>query len=101
MIFDRLTVLRAMFPGALRRVAPAVSRRWREAQAREPDLAADLIGMGAVLAMQPRGADGVMLDREGLAYEAGRRDLALEVLALMGVGPDELIKLMEMDNASD
>lgn len=91
-----------MFPGSIKRAAPAVVARWRDAARRRPELVADVIGMGGVLAMQPRKAGAVKLSPEGLAYEAGRRDLALELLTLMGASTDELKIMMEIsDEAVD
>lgn len=101
MIFDRLTILRAIF--SERRAAGKAARRWQGARLREPRLMADLIGMGGVLAMQPRAFENgvelpVQIAPERLAYEAGRRDLALELLALMGVSPHELSSMMERND---
>lgn len=99
-MFDRLSALKAMFPGALRAAAPVIARRWRRAVATDPDLARDLIGMGLMVAMQPRDDAGATdLTPQRLAYDAGRRDLALELLALAGAGPDDIRNLMEPENA--
>ncbi len=99
MAFDRIAVLQQMFSGAARMFAAPVAGRWRKAARIEPELMRDVIGMGFVLAMQPR-IDGLpQIDSAQLAYDAGRRDLALEILALMGAGTDEILKLMENEHA--
>jgi hypothetical protein len=95
MIFDRLSVMAWLFPGPLRNAAPVVARRWRTAAAEQPELVTDLIGMGQVLALST--AEGAS-DPHRLAYEAGRRDLALELIALMGVRAYEINQLMEKDH---
>ncbi len=98
-IWDKITYLRALFP--TKAAAADVARRWYRARTREPDLAADLIRMGGVLLAQPAGPDGVgALDANRLAYEAGRRDLALELLAMMQLTIAELNSLMEDSDGS-
>lgn len=74
------------------RAARDVARRWRAARDRSPELATDLMRMGCV--MQPVGAP---LDPQRLAYEAGRRDLAQEMLALMNISIDELNELAQQE----
>jgi hypothetical protein len=94
MILNRLQLILARFvpgPGAV-----ASARRWRAARERDPALLPELLMLGGVA--QPTGLAAA--DRTGrmdpcrLAYEAGRRDLALELAALMGVSPDDLSTLM-------
>jgi hypothetical protein len=101
MIFDRWSVFRALFPGA--RDAARVARRWQAARVTEPKLLADVLALGQVLALQPRlgGPDGTApapIDPQRLAYEAGRRDMALELAALMGVSNHELATMMELND---
>lgn len=96
MIWDRLSVLRTLFVG--RGVASDVARRWRAA--RDPALAADILRLGGVLTLQPvRIVGGVPevepIDPQRLAYEAGRRDFAIQLLALMGLTITEINSLME------
>jgi len=79
----RLAIILSRFVGA--RAAREAARRWREAQRIAPGLAQDIIRLGGVMA--PTGAP---LDPQRLAYEAGRRDLAHEVLALMTLSTDEI-----------
>jgi hypothetical protein len=74
------------------RVALNMARRWGRARHDCPDLARDVAQLGAVYV--PAGAPP---DAQRLAYEAGRRDLALEVLALMGLTPDEINHLSTLE----
>lgn len=99
MIFDRLSTLVAAF-GLNNPVAPDVARRWRAAFGRDPRLPEDVIRLSGLLACQPvRMVHGVPevapIDPHRLAYEAGRRDMALLLLAQGGVTNDELNNMME------
>jgi hypothetical protein len=101
MIFDRMTVFKVLFPQA--RAAARTARRWQAARLREPLLMADVLALGQVLALQPRqsGTDGTLpvpIDPQRLAYEAGRRDIALELAALMGVSNHELSLMLEKND---
>lgn len=104
MILDRFSIFRAMFPfSGGRRVAGELASRWRRAFVRDPDLAGDLIGLGRVLALRPALFDDGAevpepIDPVRLAYEQGRRDMAVQLLALMGVTDTELAKLMELND---
>ncbi|VDS07909.1 hypothetical protein PARHAE_01089 [Paracoccus haematequi] len=97
MIWDRFTVIRALIPH--KPSTGDTARRWRNARAVAPELAADVIRFSGLLTMQPaRFVDGFStpeLDPARLAYEAGRRDLGLQLLALMGVSQTELNAMME------
>lgn len=100
MIWNPLTILAAVFPSAGRREAAACSRRWQAALSRDPRLQLDLIRLGGVLALQPvRVVDGFPepepIEPQRLAYEAGRRDFALQLLALGNLTPEDLNILME------
>lgn len=105
MMLDRFSIFRAMFPFAGgRRVAADMAARWQRAFVRDPALAGDLIGLGRVLALRPvLIEDGIEvpepIDPARLAYDQGQRDMAVKLLALMGVTNSELSKLMEMDDA--
>lgn len=66
-------------------VARDLAKRWRNARERDPALVTDLIRLGGV--MLPAGPPP---DAQRAAYEAGRRDAIIELLALMQVSPDEL-----------
>jgi hypothetical protein len=98
MIWDRNIILRTLFP--TRAAATPVARRWRAAAAKDRALPADMIRMGGVLTLQPvRLVDGFPevepLDPLRLAYEAGRRDFAMQILALMDLSIDDMNTLME------
>jgi hypothetical protein len=103
MIWDRLSVIASVFPHSARNEAVRMARRWGAAGAAEARLAEDLIRLGGVLTLQPVTlTDGFPetepVPVEQLAYQAGRRDLALQLLALMGLTPFELNKLMKEDD---
>lgn len=97
MIFDRVTIIRALIPD--KRATGALARRWRNAREVNPDLAKDVIGFSGLMVMQPHRYDNGVgtpeLDPAVLAYEAGKRDLGLQLLALMGVSQSELNAMME------
>ena len=104
-MFDRRSVLAVLFPalpaGERRRARAALSARWSAARWNAPDLIADLVGMGGLLAMTPL-QDGLPdTDPQRLAYAQGRRDLAMELLALMGAGPEEITRLFTEANNAD
>ncbi|RIA01343.1 MULTISPECIES: hypothetical protein [Cereibacter] len=105
MIWNPLTILVGFFPSAARREAAACSKRWQAAAARDPRLTLDIIRMGGVLDLQPvRLVDGYPepepIDPQRLAYEAGRRDFAMQLLALAHLTPDDLNILMETNDAA-
>jgi hypothetical protein len=94
MIWTKLPFLRALFPS--RGAAGEVAKRWFTVRTHEPQLAHDLIRLGGILSAQPTGPDGPeLLDPARMAYEAGRRDLALSLLAMMSLTVSELNELME------
>jgi catalase (peroxidase I) len=108
MIWAPFQILRATFaagpdPAEARAAAAAAAagaHRWAQAAARTPELRADLIRLGGVLALQPARFEAGFEVREPidpvrLAYEAGQRDMALRLLALMGTTPETLIPMME------
>lgn len=102
MIFDRLTLFRALF--RRREAAGPVVARWAAAAEREPELVADVIRVGGVLAALPaRYADGVEVsepfDPIRFGRIQGRRELALDLLAMMTIGGHDLQRLMENDDA--
>jgi len=97
-VLDRMAIFRALFPD--RAAAGAVAARWRAARDADPELMGDLIRLGKVLQLQDKivDADGTALDRTDAAevmYDRGRRDLAVELVALMGVTDRELAQMME------
>jgi len=97
MIWDKLAILRTIFPS--REGASVYGARWKSAADRERALAGDVIRLSGLLALQPRqDAEVASLDPIRLAYEAGRRDLGLELLSLMNLTHTELANLMEDNN---
>jgi len=99
-IFDRIGIIRALFPA--KAVAADIAARWSRAAMAEPDLATDVLAIGGVLAIQPdiyqHGVpQGAPIDPVRLAYEAGRADLAKQLCALMGLTVTELNSMMEDD----
>lgn len=108
MIWDRMGVLRALFPA--RRAAAPVAARWAEAAEREPALLADVIRLGGLLAAPPvRFVDGLPVsttwaepvDPIALARAEGRRTLALELGAMMGLDAFQLSTLMTEETTRD
>lgn len=99
-LFARIPLIQALFPS--KRPAADAALRWTRAGRDEPRLMGDLIAFGGVLALRPDGYDagtpmGLPIDPVRLAYEAGRRDLAVQLCAMMGLTHDELTFLMEDD----
>lgn len=92
MIWNRLAVFSTLFPGSALQQARSSARRWRRAFADEPALAEDLIRLGGVLVMTPPNPAGPSVEQ--LAYEAGRRDFALQLLAMGGLSPWQLNQMM-------
>ena len=74
--------------------------RWARAFREDPRLRADLIELGEVLAQFPHLYDNGTrvpdaMNGERLAYERGRTDMALAILAMGGLTDYELSNLME------
>jgi hypothetical protein len=100
-LFDRIGLIRALFPTPA--TGGAAARRWSRAALAEPELAADLIRLSGLLAIQPDiWLDGqptnAPVDPIRLAINDGRQDLARQLLALMGTTPRELQSMMENDD---
>ena len=100
MIWNRIPILATLFPSSARREAAQAARRWRKAVAGDPALQSDLIRIGGLLTMQPvQFQDGfpepLPIDPQRLAYEAGRRDLAIQLLALAGLTTFEMNSIMK------
>lgn len=94
-IWNRLSVLQGFVPFSQRALARRRVRRWTDAAKSDSRLAIDLITLGGIMAAQPAALqDGwpspALPDPQALAYQAGRRDLALQLLALMSLTPLEL-----------
>jgi len=84
---------------ASRKAARRRAARWAMAQQRDPDLAVDVIHMGRVLALAPVDTVGRLAANDiQLAYEQGRRDLAIDLLAMMSINQAEFLQMMESDD---
>jgi len=99
MIWHRLPYLAALFAPAPPNDPKAArcARRWSAAADRDPELAEDLIRLSGLLVTQPvdpASGTALPLDATRLAYEAGRRDFALQLLAMMQLSPSDLDRLM-------
>lgn len=97
-IFDRISTWSTFLP------APAIAKdrlvRWAAAADRDPKIVTDLIVLGGVMKMQDFNmVDGspepVATSEIQHAYERGRRELALQLLSLAGIGPAELANLLQ------
>lgn len=105
MIWNRLSILKSTGIFAGPREAARTARRWRMAKAAAPGIENDLIVLGGVLTMQPvphlaAAPAPQPIDPLRLSYEAGRRDLAIQLLSLMGLNTTEMNALMtENDDA--
>ena len=112
-IFNKFGILRALFGRPLPENATAEhlraaiaeadaaaadpARRWSKAAKVEPELLNDVIRLGDILTMQPfaGGQLTAPLDPLRLAYEAGRRDFAVQLATMMGLTYTDLNTLME------
>jgi hypothetical protein len=98
MIWNRLAIFATVFrPGTPRSVERDCIQRWHKAVAAQPALAEDLIRLGGVLTLSPP-RDGPP-SVEQLAYEAGRRDFALQLLSVAGLSPYQLNQMMDDPDA--
>lgn len=94
-VWDRLTTIFSIGLFGDTKGAAQLSRRWNREGRRDPALMADLINMGGVLQL----TDTDKLDpNQRLAYEAGRRDLALQLLAMAKLDHSELNNLLGDDD---
>jgi hypothetical protein len=104
-ILDRLSIFRAIWPfRGGHKVARETASRWQRAADRDPGLMRDIVALGRVLSLRPAlFQDGAEvpepIDPVRLAYDQGRRDLAVQIIALMGVTETELAQLLENDHA--
>lgn len=99
-IWNRLSILSGFVPFTARNVAIRRARRWTQVARADSRLAEDLIILGGIMTAQPAILqDGWpspdLPDPQRLAYEAGRRDLALQLLSLMSLTPLELNTLAQ------
>lgn len=99
-VWSPASILAARF-GARRRAAE-FAERWRRAFARDAALKQDLIRLGGILELPTVDlTEGVPAIEDKtpfqLGCEAGRRALALELLALGQIDPNELLETMETE----
>ena len=111
-LFHRLGAIGAIFAqkeqpppnvaAALRAQAGDLAERWSRARRKDPELLGDVIRLGGILTAEPF-EDGQVVDLNPnrVLYEKGRRDLALQLCALMGVDHTEMTILMETNDAHD
>lgn len=77
-----------------------LARRWSRAARDAPELRGDVIRLGGLLVAQPsQGGEVLPLDPYRLAYDAGRRDLALQLAAMMALTPYDLNAILEDPDA--
>jgi len=80
-----------------------MARRWRRAFAADPELASDLIRLGGILTLPAeRQVNGEAapdpVDPYKTEREQGARILAIKILALGGMTPNEMKQLMERND---
>lgn len=108
MTFPRLSILQGLF-GPFQGNAPAreaakqMGRRWRKALARDPELRHDLIALGGLYTQPPVNMvngfpQAGTMDLYQCGREAGRGELARQLLALGGLTIEEFNTLMEDDH---
>lgn len=100
MIFNPFAVVASFLPSV--RAAQVVALRWQRAAHAEPKIVEDLIVLGRVLAKQPAEyQDGQEIpkpiDPSRVLMDAGRRELALELLALTQINPATLANMIGDD----
>ena len=106
MIWDKILTLMKLTPGN-RRAAQRLASRWSAVAEEQPALVQDVIRLGGVLAEEPKRFDEEgyevldPIDPYRMAIERGRRELALELLALMSINGAELQQLMEQNSDLD
>lgn len=109
MILQRMAILQGLFGvfkggPAARYAAAQMARRWQPVGARYPELRRDLLTLGGVFQQPPivmengQPSPGHKTEYQ-CGREDGRRELATQLLALMGLTPDDLNQLLEDDDA--
>lgn len=103
MIIDRLSILASLF-GRNRQAAAQFAKRWHKAAAQQPELRADLMRLGGLFVLPPvHMVDGypepVTVEPYQSGREAGRRELAMQLLAACGVTIEEINQMMENQDA--
>lgn len=101
MIFNRLPLIRYFF-GEINATVE-MARRWQRAFAADPELANDLIRLGKILTLPAeRQVNGEAapdpVDPYKTEREQGMRILAIKILALGGMTPNEMKQLMEKND---
>jgi len=96
-VFARYGIFKRLF---IRHRLPVESvdraRRWAMVADQHPELAEDIIIMGEIVALgDVDETNRLNSGPEQLAYERGRRDLALDLLAMMHLTPFELNQLLK------
>jgi hypothetical protein len=117
-LFHKLSILRAIFGqplpetatiedlrdavAAADHAAAAPARRWWAAAQADPELLGDVIRLGDVFTTQPfaGGQLAAPIDPLRLAYEHGRRDMALQLATMMTLSIHDLNQLMETNDAN-
>lgn len=117
-LFHKIGVLRALFGqpvpdvasieefraavDAADHAAADPARRWWKAAQADPELLGDVIRLGDVFTTQPfaGGQLAAPIDPLRLAYENGRRDLALQLATMMTLSVHDLNQLMETNDAN-
>ena len=97
MIWNPLSVLRAIT--ASPRHANVMAARWQAAVQADPRLVEDMISLGRIMESLPVDLEGGVperapVDANQLLIDQGRRELALELLALMNVNRADLALMM-------
>lgn len=104
MIWERTAYVHSIF-GQTSEAAAECAKRWQHAFAKQPSLPEDIIRLSGLMEVQPvEMTNGfpqpATIDPHALAYEAGKRDLGLKLLALGHITPLELNSLMEQPDVS-
>ncbi len=94
----------AMFAAenAAKAAAAEPAARWAKAAARDRELLGDVLRLGGVLTTQPLagGELSAPIDPLRLAYETGRRDMALQLATMMSLSLPELATMLEINDAT-
>jgi hypothetical protein len=94
-LWNPLAIMETIGLFASKAGAGEVAQRWNRAERRDGELMADVMNLGGVLAMTTR--EGVPPDQV-LAYDAGRRDFALQLLAMGKLSIYDLNQLLGDDD---
>ncbi|SEN60340.1 hypothetical protein [Palleronia pelagia] len=105
-ISNPLAVLRSIFPQHAPEAATGFAARWSRAFARDEELMGDLIVHGGLMVTQPVQMDQgfpspAPIDPYRLAYEAGRRDLAVQLLSAGNVTHTDIQNMLKEQRYDD